>query len=212
LDCARQIEGKVMIGTLNPCKSRPYAKPSPWSIRAAAGALLLALSSFACATDAPVKDVESQINTQVWEPMLRASNEFDAEAFLAVLSRDLVRVSTDQNVVYGFERYSRETREGFARARERGLRRSSTMRFISRAHSQGLARETGIFRSEVVLGNGQTRVSFTAFEMILRQEAGVWKLLVDQDSWREGKITEAEYLAALPMNGDEPAAAPPTTR
>ncbi len=82
------------------------------------------------------------------------------------------------------------------------------MRFITRAHSEGLARETGIFRSEVTLSNGQKRVSFTAFEMLLRKEAGTWKLLLDQDTWRDGKITEGEYLAGMPMSDNEPNTAP----
>jgi hypothetical protein len=201
-----------MSGSIYTCKRGQGSSNFLWPLRFSAGALALALSFFAFATETSVKDVEAQINTQVWEPMLRASNQFDADGFLAVLSRDLVRVSTDRNLIYGFERYNKETREGFARARERGLRRTSTMRFTSRAHSQGLARETGVFRSEVVLGNGQTRVSFTAFEMILRQEAGLWKLLVDQDSWREGKITEAEYLAAKPMSGEASTEAPPVLK
>lgn len=181
--------------------------PVLW-LRTAFGVLSLAMSFFVYASEPDKRDVEAQINAQVWIPMLRASDEFDAEGFLAVLSRDLIRVSTDRNLIYGFERYNNETREGFARARERGVRRTSSMRFITRAHAEGLARETGIFRSEVTLSNGQKRVSFTAFEMLLRKEAGTWKLLLDQDTWREGKITEDEYLAAMPMSGNEPNAAP----
>lgn len=173
-------------------------------LRAAFGALSIAVSSYAYASQPANGDVEAQINAQVWIPMLRASDQFDAEGFLAVLSRDLIRVSTDRNLIYGFERYNKETREGFARARERGVRRTSSMRFVTRAHSDGLARETGIFRSDVTLSNGQRRVSFTAFEMLLRKEAGTWKLLLDQDTWREGKITEDEYLAAMPMSSIEP--------
>lgn len=165
-------------------------------------AIALILSCLSPLSLANPTHVEDQINTQVWIPMLTASDQFDEDGFLAVLSPDLVRVSVDRNLVYGFERYAQETREGFARARERGLRRTSSMRFITRAHSPGLARETGVFRSEVIFGDGRKRVSFTAFEMILRHEEGRWKLLVDQDMWREGKITEAEYLAAQPMRDD----------
>jgi ketosteroid isomerase-like protein len=56
------------------------------------------------------RDVEREIDTQVWIPMMAASNRFDAQAFLAVQSPDLVRVSVDRNEVYGRDRYSQEIR------------------------------------------------------------------------------------------------------
>jgi ketosteroid isomerase-like protein len=161
----------------------------------------------------PQADVVRDINAQIWITMLRASDAFDAEGFLAVLSRDLVRVSMDRNEIYGFDRYSTEIRAGFERARQRKLRRRSTVRFLARSHSGDLARDTGIFRSEVILPGGETRISYTAFEMILRKENGRWKLLVDQDAWRGGMITEADYLKGAPMTTDiAPATKSPTAR
>lgn len=181
-------------------------------LRYALGLLVLVLDPGFAGAQAPVGDVEREIDTQVWLPMLRASDRLDADGFLAVQSRDLVRVSIDRNEVYGFDRYSNEIRAGFARARERGVRRTSNMRFLTRTHSADLARETGIFRSEVTRAHGETRVSYTAFEMILRKEGGRWKLLVDQDTWRGGKITEQEYLNGKPLTSaaGESAPAPPT--
>lgn len=159
-----------------------------------------------------VSDVTREIDAQVWVPMLRASDQFDAEGFLAVQSAELIRVSVDRNEVYDLDRYAGEIRAGFARARERKLRRTSTLRFLTRTHSGGLARDTGIFRSEVVLASGETRVSYTAFEMILRKEDGRWKLLLDQDAGREGTITEQDYLKGTPLasGGVVPAAPLPT--
>lgn len=149
----------------------------------------------------PAAEIEREIDEQVWGPLLRASDNFDAEGFLAVHSPDLIRVSVDRNIVHGFARYSAEIRAGYPRARERGVRRTSTLRFLSRAQEGGLARDTGIFRSDAVLPSGEKRVSFTAFEMILRREGGKWKLLVDKDEWRGGQITEQEFLKGRPMTG-----------
>ncbi len=139
-------------------------------------------------------DVAREIDTQVWIPLLRASNHFDAKGFLAVQSRDLVRVSVDTSEIYGMDRYARELDSGFERARERGIKRRSEVRFLTRTHSGVHARDTGIFRSEVILPGGEVRVRYTAFEMILRKEAGVWKLLVDRDTAQNGAITEEDYL------------------
>jgi hypothetical protein len=65
-------------------------------------------------------------------------------------------------------------------------------------HSGTLARETGIFRSETVIA-GEVRVTYTAFEMILRKEGGRWKILVDQDRALEAGIGEREYRKATPL-------------
>lgn len=143
--------------------------------------------------------VARAIDDDVWRPMLRASDAFDAEAFLAVLSPDLVRISADRHVIYGLERYAREIREGFPRAREHGLKRTSTARFHARTQEDDLARDVGIFQSTVTRPDGTTRTSYTAFEMVMRREQGRWTLLLDRDSWRDGTITEAEFLAGAPM-------------
>lgn len=173
-----------------------------------ASALIVTLAAGGAA---PVgaSDVPREIDRQVWIPLLAASNQFDAEGFLAVQSADLVRVSVDTSEIYGLDRYRRELVEGFARARERGIRRQSEVRFLTRTHSGGLARDTGVFRSEVVLAGGETRVRYTAFEMILRLEDGRWRILVDQDTARGGSISEAEYLAGTPLQRD-PIAEPAT--
>lgn len=141
-----------------------------------------------------------QIEADVWIPFLAASDAFDADRFLAVQSRDLVRVSTDAKRVYGLARYETEIREGFRRARERGITRVSEVRFLDRVADGDLAYETGFFRSRVTLANGEVRVRYTRFEMVLRREAGTWKFLLDKDTSDGGSITEEAYQAAAPMN------------
>jgi hypothetical protein len=102
--------------------------------------------------------------------------------------------------LYGIDRYTSEIRAGFARARERGLRRMTTVRFLTRTQTNALARDTGIFRSELTLPGGERRLTYTAFEMILRKENGLWKLLVDQDTSRGGSIAERDFLAGRPLS------------
>jgi ketosteroid isomerase-like protein len=145
------------------------------------------------------EDVQRQIDREVWIPFLAASNAFDTDGFLAVQSRGMIRVSPDSKEVYGLSRYQSEIREGFARARERGIVRTSEMRFLQRTASQDLAHETGYFRSQVTLTTGALRVRYSRFEMILRKEDGKWRILVDKDSAEGGTITEDAFLAAAPM-------------
>jgi ketosteroid isomerase-like protein len=44
--------------------------------------------------------------------------------------------------------------------------------------------------------DGEERVRYTRFEMVLRKEGGKWKILVDQDTSEGGTITEAMFDAA----------------
>lgn len=145
------------------------------------------------------QDVALQIERDVWMPLLSASGSFDADAFLAIQSRDLVRVSVDSNEVYGLSRYQKEIREGFPRAKARGITRKSEVRFLQRNHSDDLAHETGYFRSQVTMPDGDVRVRYSRFEFVLRKEDGKWRILVDKDTADAGKITAEQFSAAAPM-------------
>lgn len=145
------------------------------------------------------QDVALQIERDVWIPLLAASGSFDADAFLALQSRDLVRISVDSNEVYGLSRYQKEIRDGFPRAKARGITRKSEVRFLQRNHSDDLAHETGYFRSEVTMSNGDVRVRYSRVEFVLRKEIGKWRILVDKDTADGGKITAEQFSAAAPM-------------
>jgi uncharacterized protein (TIGR02246 family) len=153
---------------------------------------------------AGAQSTEAELERDVWRPLLAASGAFDAEAFLAVYSPDLVRIAADQNEAYGLERYAEEIRAGFIRARDRGIVRTSDVRFLTRTSSDGLAFETGYFQSRVTMPDGEVRTRYSRFEFVMRQEEGRWKILVDRDTAEGGRITEAQYLAAAPMSSGAP--------
>lgn len=144
-------------------------------------------------------DTQVQMERDVWIPLLVASNTFDAEAFLAVQSKDMVRVSVDSKEIYGLARYQEEIREGFKRAKGRGIVRKSEMRFTERTASKDLAYETGYFRSQSTLPSGEERIRYSRFEFILRREKGKWRILLDKDTTEGGRITEEAFRAATPM-------------
>ena len=149
----------------------------------------------ACGTD----DTQLQIERDVWIPLFAASNAFDAEGFLALQSKDMVRVSVDSKEVYGLARYQTEIREGFERARARGLVRKSEMRFLERTTSDDLAYETGYFRSHATLPSGEELIRYSRFEFVLRKQGGKWRILLDKDTAEGGRITEEAFRAASPM-------------
>jgi ketosteroid isomerase-like protein len=175
-------------------------RPLPRKLGPAILCVLLLLVAPAARADT----AQDEIDRDVWRPFMTASNAFDADGFIAVQSKDLVRVAVDTKEVYGLERYAREIRDGFKRARERGLKRKSEARFLSRASSADLAYETGYFKSEATLASGEERVRYSRFEFVLRKENGVWKILVDKDTADGVKITEQDFQAASPVSSDAP--------
>lgn len=162
---------------------------------------LVLITFFGVRADA--EDIQLQIDRDVWIPLFTASNAFDAEAFLTLQSRDVVRVSVDSKDVSGLARYQSEIREGFKRAKERGIVRKSEVRFLERNASGELAYETGYFRSQVTLPSGEQQVRYSRFEFVLRKEGGKWRILIDKDTSDGGRITEEQFLAAASMRQAE---------
>lgn len=166
--------------------------------RRAARACLCAVWLACAPAVAAAQETQAQIDRDVWIPFLAASTAFDAEKFLAVQSKDLIRVAPDRQEIYGLPRYAAEIRQGFPRAKQRGVVRRTEMRFLTRTAAENLAHETGFFRSEVTLATGEKRVQFARFEMVLRREDGAWRILLDKDTSDGGAITE-EMFRAAPM-------------
>lgn len=145
------------------------------------------------------QDLRADIERDVWIPLFKGSDSFDAELFLSVQSKDLVRVAVDQKLAYGFTRYSKEIRDGFRHAKERKIVGLSEARFLERKVEGDYAFETGYFRSEVSLPGGEKRVRFSHFEFMMRREMGKWRVLVDRDTSAGPEISESAYLQAAPM-------------
>jgi len=154
--------------------------------------MLNALASFA-------QDYQREINEQVWKPFLKASNEFDGEGFMAIQSKDLIRVGIDDKVIHGYSKYEEGILPGFKRLREEGkVVRTTEVRFIERITSADLSYETGYFKSVTRLSSGELRTRYTRFYFILRKESSVWKILVDSDA-RGTDVTEEMFQSAQPL-------------
>lgn len=143
------------------------------------------------------QDIEKEINEQVWKPFLKASTEFDGDGFMALQSKDLIRISLDRKDIHGYARYEEGIIPGFKRVKSEGkVRRTTEVRFIDRILSNDFAYETGYFKSRTTLANGQLRVSYTKFFFILRKENNAWRILVDSDTSEGGLITEEMFMEA----------------
>lgn len=153
-----------------------------------------------CSVASFAQTAQQEINEQLWKPYLKASSEFDGAAFMAAHSRSLVQASLESKRVLDYDQHEASILPGFARIRGEGkITRTTEMRFTARIASGEVAYERGYFKSTTRRANGETRIGYAEFYMVLRKEKGVWKIFVDADSSLNGTITEDLYLAAQPL-------------
>ena len=70
------------------------------------------------------------------------------------------------------------------------------LRFLERISNGTQAFEVGYFKNEDIKPNGEKQAYYGKFQVALRKENGIWKILVDSDSNQEEVITEKDFLAA----------------
>lgn len=141
----------------------------------------------------------AEINTHVWKPFIEAFNGYESDRFLSLHSQDLVRSARDGKQVLTWAQYLGETRQGQARDKERGNKRTLELRFTERLSNGQQAIDVGIYKTVYVLTNGTTEAYYGRFHVVLRKENNRWKILVDTDSSENGTIGERDFLAAQPL-------------
>ncbi|HMQ63240.1 MAG TPA: nuclear transport factor 2 family protein [Flavilitoribacter sp.] len=141
--------------------------------------------------------LQQEINDQVWKPFLESFNSYDAETFMAVHHPEAIRVIEDADQVLDFHAYGENSRAGFRRGKESGVKRELTLRFTRRIAGEANAFEIGIYRSRIIRPDGTTNDYFGIFHVVLKKRDGRWQIWVDSDT-SEGASEEA-YLAAEAM-------------
>ncbi|CAN5421578.1 hypothetical protein BH09BAC3_BH09BAC3_06020 [soil metagenome] len=157
---------------------------------------LIVISSFG-------QEVQKEINEQVWKPFTKAIMNQDVNAFLAVHSADLIRAERNDKLVQTLEEYKKGMENSWPRWQERNKKTNTVyvfeLRFTERINNQDRAYEVGYFKNEDTTPDGKKNVYYGKFQVALRKENGVWKILVDSDSNEGGTITEKDFLAAKPI-------------
>lgn len=145
------------------------------------------------------QDFQKEINVQVWKPFISSFNNYDANGFLAVHTKDVVRSPLDAKMILTYDEYLQNQLEGNKRGKENGNTRTLDLRFTERIANAATAIDIGIFKVTVNRKDGSTQSFYGRFHVVLRKENGVWKILVDMDSSEGRSIDEADYIAAKAM-------------
>lgn len=153
---------------------------------------LLVLVSLCCFA----QDHQKDINAQVWIPFIDSFNQRNNEGFMAVHSKDLIRVPRESKIVLNFDQYKKENADGNSRSQSK---QTIELRFLERIANENQAFEVGIYKTTVADSNGKSREFYGKFHVVHRKENGIWKILVDSDSSEGGTIGEKNFLEAKPM-------------
>jgi ketosteroid isomerase-like protein len=156
--------------------------------------IFLAFSASAFAQNA-----QNEINEQVWKPFIRAYDALDADAFLALHSKEVVRAPRDDGRVMAYDEYASVIASGDQNAKINKFKKKLELRFTERWVNQNLAYEVGVYKSQLIRPSGNVTVYHGRFQVVLRKENGTWKIVMDSDSSEGGTIGEKEFLSARPM-------------
>ena len=149
--------------------------------------------------DANAQTVQSEINNQVWKPFIKSFSEHDADGFMALHSKDLVRSPRDAKTVLNWDQYFEGSKKSAERDKMANRKRQIELRFTERMASNGQAIDVGIYKTTYINADGTIRDFYGKFLVVLRKENGVWKILVDTDSSEGGTVDEKSFLAASEM-------------
>lgn len=138
-----------------------------------------------------------EINEQVWKPFIRSFNAGDDEAFKTVHSKDIIRVSRDENDIYGYDRYFQKIPDS-VKSKWVDWKKNIELRFIQRIAGNDKAFEEGYYKSTSTnTVTGEIRKGIGKFHVLLRKENGTWKILMDADT-SEG-ASEETFRKAKPL-------------
>ncbi len=141
--------------------------------------------------------LQKEINEHVWKPFVQSFNNLNTEGFMAVHRRDMYRVIQDANLIYGYDKYSADLKQGNEKARRINQKRTIELRFVQRIAASDKAFEVGYYRFTSFDANGITRNAYGKFHVLLRKENGIWKILMDADA--SEKINEQVFMSAKAM-------------
>ncbi len=142
-------------------------------------------------------DFQKQIDDQVWRPFIKSFNARDDEGFKAVHSKEVTRVEQDGNHVLGYDQYFQKVPDS-VKARWGKWKRNIELRFIQRMAGNDRAFDVGYYKTtNTNASTGVSRSNYGKFQVLMRKENGIWKILMDADA-NEG-TTEVIFQTGKPM-------------
>ena len=126
------------------------------------------------------ESVHQQIDEQVWYPFIQHYEAWDVEKFQALHTKDMLRGGP-----WGLssaEEYFGRNKKSWPERQAKGWTRDIAFTFEYRVLGKDMAYEVGYYRVKSVRDEGEERIYYGQFHVVLRKEEGVWKITQDWDS------------------------------
>lgn len=137
---------------------------------------------------------QEQINKDVWFNFMQAYQDLDASLFNQIHTDDVIRTVVDGNRMYLGKEYKDKNLEVFNNWNAKRVDQKIEFSFISRVQKEGYAYEIGIYK--LTRTNGTLSNSYYGkFNVILRKENGIWRIMSDSDTNEKGTIDESHFDA-----------------
>lgn len=122
------------------------------------------------------------IDEQVWRPFVRAFNAQDADAFLAVHAKNVVRWPLGWGAPQMGDSVEVQTRRQWGNPKRQVEERSIELWFTHRSHTNDFAYDIGYYQVTVVPNEGMVKKPMGHFTTIIGREDGRWKIFLDADN------------------------------
>lgn len=123
-------------------------------------------------------DFSNEIDTQVWQPFIKAYKDFDSQAYNGLHADDALRITKD-GIKQG-KVFKDEITNYFTQSKGR-LEQEIAFKFEHRVHTPSIAYEVGYYKI-IITVNKQVQTFYGRFNVVLRKIKGQWKITQDWDT------------------------------
>jgi ketosteroid isomerase-like protein len=142
----------------------------------------------------------AELYRDLWLPFTESYADQEAEAYVALLAPDFIRVDGDRKGVRNFAEYTTAIRRTFAGWLDREEKAGISFRFFERIVRGDLASERGVYELTLADNDGNVERIYGQFHVIARKIEGRWRMVVDYDSTENGSIDRGAFLAAAAVD------------
>lgn len=144
-------------------------------------------------------NLQQEINDQVWRPFIKTYGAFDTEGFMAIHTKDVVRINRDGQSIRIGEEYNESMQSSNKRSIENGSKRTIEFTFLERIARPEVAFEVGYYKVTYTPKGKDPRVFYGKFQVLLKKVNERWQLDIDSDTSNNGKFTEENFQSGKKM-------------
>jgi ketosteroid isomerase-like protein len=142
--------------------------------------------------------VFEQIDEQLWIPYIKAYNEFNTRAFMALHTPDVIRVKRESSQIMVGTAYRKNEYRRNSISQSKDWERNLEIRFVDRLVEGAIAYEVGYYRVSLAKPGSSPQVLYGMFHTTLKRIDGEWKIYIDEDEVLDG-FSDCQFYKCQPL-------------